>query len=147
MNINTTAQAIRERNANVVVSSERSVKRALLMSVRSGRLLQVISNVDMRNGVEGLRAIALKEGKINVAELRPGQYVVFINADKKRVKVFAAFGIVAQWNAPAGEKVDLSTIQRIPRAFMSRGGMTYDDTLKETLELALAKRVRTKVAE
>ncbi len=102
-------------------------------------IIQVFMNVDMRNMHEGLAEIASKNG-INVQELKLGQFVVFINAMKTRVKIFAANDVVAYQRSRSG-KIQMETIQRIPESF-GAGGFDYDSALRAVLTKLLTKQKR-----
>ncbi len=112
---------------------------------RAGRVLQVFLNADLRNGHDGLELIA-KERGVDPKLLKPGQFIVFINSNKDKVKVFASYGVVAYLKQPHG-KLDLSIISRIPEAFRASGRIEYDSTLKESLEERLARRRQPTVSE
>lgn len=103
------------------------------------RILQVYLNADMRNGHDGLTKMAKKD-KINVGSLDPGQIVVFVNGKKTKVKVYAANQVIAYLRLPAGQYVDLRTIQLIPKAFSAPGRLDYEAALREVLEKELAPR-------
>jgi hypothetical protein len=96
------------------------------------KVIQCFFDADMRNGHLGLAAIAKKD-KIDVEQIEPGQYVVFLNSAKNRLKLYAANGIVAYYYKP-GMKIDLHVISEIPRAFLGSGRLDYDAALRKTLE-------------
>lgn len=108
-----------------------------------GRILQVFSNADLRNGHDGLTTIAKLQG-IDVARLRRGEYVIFINSSRDKLKLFATHNVVAYYKTRPGEVLDLRTISLIPRAFNGSGRIDYDSALKEAVEQALARRRRQK---
>lgn len=102
------------------------------------RALQIFLNADLRCSHEGLTIIAKKE-KIDVDKLVPGEYVIFINTQKNKVKLYAANQIVAYLRLPRGH-IDLRVIQLIPKAFESKGRIDYDQSLKEMLQRELPER-------
>ncbi len=103
------------------------------------RVVQVFMNADLRNGHEGLAKMA-KEFKIDVEKLNPGEFVIFINAHKDRLKLYAANHVIAYLKAPKGGRLDLRTIQLIPETFMAKGKIDYDADLKRVLLEFLARR-------
>jgi hypothetical protein len=100
-----------------------------------GSIVRCFLEVSMINGHDGLSEIAAKE-KIKVAELETGQYVVFVNKARDRIKVFAAEQIVAYVRLTQGRKVDLRVIREIPRVFTG-AQMNYD----KALDLMLSKKL------
>lgn len=101
------------------------------------RALQIFLGADMRNGHEGLAALAKKE-KIDVAKLEAGQFVIFINNEKNKIKLYGAHNVVAylKWN---NGRIDMRTIQLIPQAFNASGRIDYDVILKEVIEKELGR--------
>lgn len=124
---------------------EKRVKRSskfLIPTKSHGRVIHVFLNSDMRNGHEGL-ALTARQNKIDIAQLQPGQYLVFINSKKDRLKVYAAFGVVAYLRLPSGQTLNMESIRLIPRAFNGGINLDYDKALRETLEEALQRRNRS----
>jgi hypothetical protein len=138
MGIQSTIEAIKEREQNVAIRPARSVSETLAKSTRQGRILQVFMNADFRCAHDGLAKLAKDKG-IDVENLEPAQYVVFINTAQDRVKVYAAFNVLAYMRSKSG-KIDLTAISRIPEAFRATGGLNYDKILKETLEASLRRK-------
>lgn len=104
------------------------------------RALQIFLNADLRNGHEGLEILAKKE-KIKISTLMPGEYVIFINSSKDKIKLYAAHNVIAYLKLPRG-KIDLRTISLIPQAFNASGRIDYDELLKEVIEREFSKRNR-----
>ena len=88
-----------------------------------------------------------KDNGIKVRDLEPGQYVVFINTHKDRVKVFAAGNVIAYAKLEQGRRVDLNVIQHIPRVFQATGNLNYDKALEAALQTSLARRARATLHE
>lgn len=103
------------------------------------RILRCFLHADLRSGHVGLTKTAAKEG-VDVTKLAPGEFVVFINGRKDRLKVYTASNVVAYLITAQGQRVDLNTIREIPRAFQATGKIDYDATLKETLEKSLSAK-------
>lgn len=108
------------------------------------RALRVFLNSDLRCGHEGLAATAKKE-KINVSNIEPGEFVIFINAEKNKIKLYAANNVVAYLKLPDGGRVDMKTIAKIPMAFKATGRIDYDGILRETIMSELAYKRRRAV--
>lgn len=111
------------------------------MARGQGSILRCFVNVNLVAGHRGLAELA-KKYEINVSKLEPGQYVVFINSARDRVKVYAAGNVVAYQKLERGQRLDLRTISLIPRVFAAKGGMDYNAALKEAVEIALRTRGR-----
>jgi hypothetical protein len=99
------------------------------------RILQVFFDADMRCGHEGLELLA-KKHKIDLKKLDPGNFVVFVNSAKDRLKIYTAYNVIAYMKSPAG-KIDMRAVQFIPKAFEAKGTLTYDEALKELFEKQL----------
>lgn len=107
------------------------------------QILQCFFDADLRNGHDGLAAIAKKK-KIDVTKLEPGRYIVFVNSSKDKIKMYAASNVVAYYKCRAGEKLNLLAIREIPKSFTASGQIDYDSALKIAIEKALARRARRK---
>jgi hypothetical protein len=94
----------------------------------------------MRNGHDGLAELAKKEN-IDVKKISRGEFVVFVNSAKDRVKVYAASNVIAYMKSSKGQKIDLRVIREIPRAF-NGGGISYDETIEKMLSLKIAQKPR-----
>lgn len=112
----------------------------------SGRLLQVWLNQDMRNGHEGLAEVA-KQGGLDVSKLKPGQYLVFINAKMDRIKMYGANNVVAYQVLEGGRKVDLRVVREIPKVFQSTGKLDYDLALERVVTDYFAAKYPRKAKE
>lgn len=106
------------------------------LTTKRGGIVQVFLNVDMRNMHNGLGKIA-KESGIDVNQLDPGQYVVFINSQKNKVKIFASNDVVAYHRTKSG-KIQMETIREIPRSFRG-GAFDYDSALRVVLEKLIGR--------
>ena len=93
----------------------------------------------MAQGHNGLADLA-KKYEIDVQKLEPGEYVIFMNGARDRVKVYAAQNVIAYQKMPSGHRLDLRAIAEIPRVFKATGRMSYDDALKEALIKTMAKK-------
>jgi len=104
------------------------------------QIIHLFQNVDLRCQHDGLGKICLDK-KINPKKLSPGEYAVFTNNSKDRVKLFAAHNVIAYLRLYPGEgKIDPRTIQYIPKAFESTGKIDYDKALKEFVTSNLIKK-------
>lgn len=103
------------------------------------KILHCFFDADMRCSHDGLAARAAKD-KVNVKTLDTGQYIVFVNSAKNRIKLYAANETVAYYRAPKGVRIDLGVIVRIPANFAATGRIDYTKALKETVEKALSRK-------
>lgn len=104
-----------------------------------GRVLQCFLNADLRCGHEGLATLAKQNG-IDITQLQPGQYVLFINSHKDKLKLYASNNVVAYLKLSTGQRLNMATIQLIPKAFRGTGTIDYDKALREVLLTALARK-------
>jgi hypothetical protein len=101
------------------------------------KVIQVFMDADLRCGHDGLADIAKKE-KINVTKLEHGEFVMFINVERNKLKLYTANNIVAYLRLPQG-KIEMRTLGMIPAAFAQTGRISYDEHLKEVLQERLGK--------
>lgn len=88
---------------------------------------------------DGLREVAKRQG-LNLDALTEGEFVVFINTSKDRLKVFATRNTFAYWRAQKGVKLDLRVIREIPRIFTGSAIGEYDKALEAALVHKLASK-------
>lgn len=101
------------------------------------RIVRCFMNADLRKGHDGLSGLAKEMANIDVNNLTPGEYVVFINTHKNKIKVYAANQVIA-YHRHRG-RIDMNTIRLIPRSFTG-SGMNYDEMLKRAVIENLAAR-------
>ena len=106
-------------------------------------ILRCFVNVNMSQGHDSLASLA-KKYEIDVRKLEPGDYVVFVNGARDRVKVYASSNVIAYQKLPRGGRLDLRAIAEIPRIFKATGRMSYDEALKEFVTKAMIKRAAGK---
>src|SRR4051794_35646980 len=104
------------------------------------RVIQCFMNVNMGNGHDGLKAIARRGANINADEMGPGEYLVFINRKREKIKVLCTGGEGTQKTlvfayARYKHAIDLNAIQFIPHAFQG-GNFNFDRALQLALETA-----------
>lgn len=103
------------------------------------RAIQIFLNCDLRCCHEGLAEVA-KKNKIDVKKLNPGEFVIFINASKNRLKLYTANNVIAYLKLQENQKIDLRVIALIPQAFEATGKINYDENLKKVIEKELSKK-------
>lgn len=118
----------------------RDKAKEIMGKAENNRVLQVFLNADLRCSHDGLREIA-KKGGLDVKELQPGQYIVFLNAAKDRLKLYASGNVVAYMKQPDGGKIDPRMIAELPRAFNGTT-INYEAAIKDALVKVFARRGR-----
>jgi len=108
-----------------------------------GKILRVFYDADLRCYHDGLAERAKKEG-VDVKNLKAGEYAVFINSKRDRIKVFAAENVIAYQKSEHG-RLDLNALKRIPEVFESRGGFSYTKAVEKELIERLPERIRRDV--
>ena len=99
------------------------------------KVVRVFFDADMRGQHKALSEMATK-ARVKTDNLANGQYVVFVNRAKDRIKIFASNNIIAYYKSPSG-RIDMNTIALIPMAFEGPRGLNYDKALANTLEKRL----------
>jgi len=103
------------------------------------KILRVFINVDMRNGHNGLTALA-KEHKTNVGKLAPGEFVIFINAARTKLKAYGTNEVLSY--VRQDKRISLDAIRYLPMAFKAKQKFDYDSALSMAVNDALAKGQR-----
>lgn len=106
----------------------------------SSRIVQCFLNADLRSGHVGLAKLARKHA-LDVQQLGAGEYVVFINAAKNKLKLYAANNVIAYYRSPSRGVIDLRVVANLPRVFTGTS-IRYDEALKTVLEKGLQSRDR-----
>jgi hypothetical protein len=99
---------------------------------KSARVIRFFPEADLRCMHDGLRRLAL-EHKIDVLNLKPGEFIVFANRSKTMLKIFAPGNTIAVTKSPDGRRLDLNVIRLIPR-FFNGSEFQYDKALQKLLE-------------
>lgn len=98
-------------------------------------IIRVFLNVDMRNGHDGLATLA-KEHQLKVSEIERGSFIVFVNAQKNKVKLYAANDTIAYLRMPRGSAFNLNVVRELPKVFNGRN-INYTEGLKLAVEKQL----------
>lgn len=98
----------------------------------SNRLLRLFLDISMSSGHFGLSEIARAKG-LDLANLKLGEYVVFINKRRNALKMFASGNMLAHLKLPEKQRIDMRTISVLPHYF-NGGELKYDAALKDLLK-------------
>ena len=103
----------------------------------TNKIIRVFLGVDMRNQHDGLATLASKN-KVTLANLDPGEHIIFINEKQNKIKVFSCRGTLTYIRKDKG-RIDLNFIEMIPQAFNQFGELEWAKAEKLSLEKRLAK--------
>lgn len=104
------------------------------------KILQVIENVHMGLGHQGLALLCKTKFKLDLNKLEDGTLVMFINRDKNKLKIIGHQGIVLGYlRMPHERKIMMEAIQYLPQTFGATG-WNYDEALKKALESRLVQK-------
>lgn len=110
------------------------------------KLIQIFKNTDLRGGHKWLAEIA-KNHRLNVADLKPGQMVVFVNRAQTQMKTYAAGNsIVHTKKVGRGQRIDMETIKFLPMIF-DQNGIDYNEALKRRLKKFWIAPAKQKASE
>ncbi len=101
------------------------------------KIIRYFPDTDLRNAHAGLALIA-KKYKVDVEDLTPGEFVVFINTKHTVLKMYASSGVIAHLKMKQGHKINPKTIAMIPRYF-NGSTIKYDDALREVIETDIGR--------
>ena len=100
-------------------------------------LVRVIFHADLRCGHDGLTKLA-KSLKVNVTDLKVGEFVAFINNSKSAIKLYAAGQTIAYYRNPGKRQLNLKVLSVIPRFFNGKE-LQYNEALKEIITKEIKK--------
>ena len=95
------------------------------------KILRYFPDADLRGQHLGLSFIANKAG-IKTASLGQGEFLVFVNRKRDRLKMYASGEVVAYLKLEGGRKIDPKVIQHLPRHF-NGAKINYDAAMKEVM--------------
>lgn len=101
------------------------------------KIVRVFLNVDMRNGHDGLASVA-RDYDISVDTLSAGEYLVFINSRRNKMKVYAVNNVVAYMKTDKSV-IDLNAVRYVPEAFTAEGELNYSKALARSVEESLQR--------
>lgn len=102
---------------------------------------QLFLDCSMANHHEGLPAIAKKRG-VDPDTLKPGDFLLFMNAPGTYAKLLGAGNTIVSIKAPRGKIAPL-LISRLPEIFCGQQ-FDYDAALRPILEAHLAEKAKTR---
>jgi len=102
---------------------------------RTGKIVRYFPNSDLRGQHKGLAEIA-KANRIDVNKLAPGEYLIFVNNARDKLKMYAAGNVIAYLRMPQGRRIDLRVIQYLPR-FFTGGKINYTAALTKSIDRSL----------
>jgi len=100
------------------------------------KVIRYFPGTDLRCMHDGLRKIAQEHG-IDPWNLKPGEFLVFCNASRTMLKIYAPGNTIACTKSPDGRRLDLNVIKYIPR-FFNGSEFDYNRALKEVLQKKVA---------
>lgn len=102
----------------------------------STRVVRCFLDVDLRLGHLGLALVSSKKG-VRIETLSQGEFVMFLNRDQNKLKLYAANNVIAYLRLPRGH-IDLRTIQMIPSSFHG-GKIDYPYAVRKMLDSSLRR--------
>jgi len=93
------------------------------------RVICWVFNTDLRNGHDGLALLAMKEAKFSVADLKCGQFVLFLNRRLNAMKIYTAGSGVFHHKNRDDRPYNFHALQLVPQ-FMKGAEINYDLALK-----------------
>lgn len=95
------------------------------------KIIRYIPEANLRGGYDSLRILAKKSG-IDLLNIGQGEFVVFVNRKKDKMKVATQNDVVAYHRTHNGNKINPLVISRLPKYF-SGGVISYEGAIKETI--------------
>lgn len=101
-------------------------------------VIELIPEVVMSNQHKGLREIC-EDKRIELDDLEPGQFVVFLNKRCDKMKCWAHNGSISYLRT-TGKPFDKKDIVEFAKAFGASAKLTMPDTQAKSFDKAVAKR-------
>jgi len=108
------------------------------------KIVRYFPDTHLGNAHYGLSEIAAKEG-VDIAKLKVGEYVIFVNSKKTALKMFSTGNMIAHLRMPGNTKIDMNIISSIPRFFNGKS-IDYKGALKERIEKSLGANVKVQIS-
>ena len=96
-------------------------------------VMHVFPNVSMSNGHDGLRGVAKKVGKLDVDDLKLGQFALFVNRPFTACKLFAANNVLVHYKHPQNHCLDYKALKLLPEFFDGQD-IGYTKALRQVLK-------------
>ena len=104
------------------------------------RIVRVFLECSMSRGHQGLMELA-RTVNVDVTNLGPGEFVIFINRAKTALKMYAAANILVHLKMPEGRKLNMEAVRFIPVAFNAvEMRVDYDAANSMALEESFKRR-------
>lgn len=103
----------------------------------STKIVRYFSNIDLRNGHDGLASIAKKAG-IFVSELETGEFALFVNRKQTALKMYTQGLLIAHLRLPNGRRINPKTIAMLPN-FFNGSEIRYNKALEAVLQKEFPK--------
>lgn len=85
-----------------------------------------------------------KKGGINLAELAPGDFVLFMNGDWSRMFLMGHGNVLVDLKAPKRHKISILFLKALPKLFRSGASLDWATAMKPLLETYLVERGKQK---
>jgi len=95
-------------------------------------VMHIFPNVSMSNGHDGLREVAKKVGRIQVDDLKVGQFALFINKAFTACKFYAANNVLLHYKHPKDHCLDYKALKLLPE-FYTGQDIGYTKALKQSI--------------
>lgn len=96
------------------------------------KIVRYFPDSDLRGQHKAL-ALQASKGKVNVDSLGAGEFLVFVNRKRDKLKMYTGGNVVAYLKMKDGHKLNPSVIRNLPKHF-SGAGINYDAAMKETMQ-------------
>jgi hypothetical protein len=96
------------------------------------KILQYFPDCDLRGQHNGLSIIA-KKANLDTRSLGAGEFLVFVNRKRNRLKMYTSGNVVAYLKMPDGKYIDPRVIQYLPKHF-NGAKINYDAAMTDVLK-------------
>lgn len=98
------------------------------------KVLHVIPQTSMVNGHAGLLEVVKQSKlKVNPEELKPGEFIIFINTPFNAVKLLAANNVLIYYKHPKGHMLNYEALRLVP-TFFDGQQLNYPAALKSIIK-------------
>ena len=106
-----------------------------------GKIVHWLPDTDLRNNHAGLAEIAKKKLKLEVDDLQPGEFILFVNTSWTALKVYAANNTILHHKQKDGHRLNPKAALLVPH-FISGQSLNYNKALDVVIKKQYFERYK-----
>lgn len=107
----------------------------------TNKILHWLPDTDLRNGHAGLAELAKKKLKVDVDDLKVGEFVMFMNSHFTAFKIYCSHRVLLHYKEKDGARLNAKAILSLPH-FISGQHINYDKALAAVITKEYGSRYK-----